>query len=287
MRMGLLKYLVTTSLRSRNMWFWGIFWSLFWVIMGAFLFKVPPIYAKYLARDYMDSWTVFVFAYMPSGVVIGYMYSLIYGTAGVAYLRRFGRLTPLKYVGSYYLAMLIVSSILSAITYVLALIIMYAGYRYHGIDVPFSSLFPNGSLGALGFMGAVSLNIVFMTSLLLTLYIVGLRLPKYLSRISFIPMLLVFLFFYLYFIKLNKIVILVSPITALIGLMYSTYAGFNGVVNTVMLNSYNGTLMQPSAIVPYWEAALTVLLWTIALTSIGVKIVTSIRYAPPEEMREF
>lgn len=76
-------------------------------------------------------------------------------------------------------------------------------------------------------------------------------------------------------------------ITALIGLMYSTYAGFNGVVNTVMLNSYNGTLMQPSTIVPYWEAALTALLWTIALTSIGAKIVTSIRYAPPEEIREF
>ena len=288
--MGLTRYLVVrASLANRNTWFWGIFYSIFWIIMGAYLFSKGlgnvQFGAADIARLYMADWLTFVAIYMPTGLTVGYLYMLVYSTGAIPYLVKFGRLKPLKYLGSYYVAMVTVTLILTAIVAAMAIPIMWSGLNYNGLHVSISSLLPTSATNALSFVGDVALSAVFMIAFMFLIFLLALAIPKHLTRISFIPMFLFFIFYFLYFYgTIPKSAIPLIPFVGLMGLAVSAYMGYGGVPTRMVAEMSHGYFIAPST-VPAWQVVAGTLTWIIVLTALSVLIISNIKYEPPESIR--
>ena len=289
--MGFIRYLVLrASLANKNVWFWGVFFSLFWIILAAYIFTRGGGNIQYgvtdAARQYMADWLTFASVYMPTGLMVGYLYMLVYSTGAIPYFIRFGRLKPLKYLASYYIAMVAVTLILAAIIIAMAIPIMWSGFNYNGVHVSVGSLLPTSAVDALGFVGVIALNAVFMSALMFLVFLLALRLPKHITRIAFIPMYLFFIFYFLYmFGSIPKAAIPLVPLVGLLGLMVSTYTGYNGVPTELAINyNIHGYFIAPST-VPAWQVVAGTLTWIIVLTALSVLIISNIKYEPPELIR--
>ena len=295
MPMGLTKYLVRAELTNRNMLFWGVGYMLLWIIMGAFLFtkgfpKLPQPYMDEAVRLYTGDWTALIIAYEPSGVLIGLLFMLVYQTAGMAYLRRYGRLTPTKFITSYYLGMVISSLVLSLLLVASTIAIFYVGFRYYlGFDIPLSAVLPKDPvLGIAKVIGLSLLTFLFMGSLLFLLGVASLNASlRQVYRISMIPMIIVFISYFMYlYLKLPNWAILLNPFMGIMGTIATVYMGLNHMPSRLVVTT-SGNYMEISKAIPLTYGIASIIIWTVVFTALAIPLITRVRYRPPEEIREF
>lgn len=293
MSMGLAKYLVKAGLTNRAMLFWGVGFMLLWIFLGAFVYtndfpKLPQPYMDEAVRLYTGDWAAFVIAYEPSGVLIGLLYMLVYQTAGMAYLRRYGRLKPTKFITSYYLGMIAPSLILSLILIILIIVMYYAGFNYHGFDIPLSAVLPkNPVLGTAEVIGLSLLTSLFMESILFLLGIVTLNISlRHVSRIAFIPYILVFISYFVYLsLKLPNWAIVLDPFMGIIGTIATVYVGLDYVPSQLRAMT-SSDYIKISKAMPLAYGVASIIIWTVVFTVLAIPLITSVRYRPPEEIRE-
>jgi hypothetical protein len=288
--MGFAKFLVKSALRNRSMWFWGVFFILFWIALGAYIYPKGAVNiiqygAADVARLYTADWLTWAAIYMPTGVMVGYLYMLVYSTGAVPYLIRFGRLRPLKYLLSYYVAMTASSLMFTAVVAAIAIPMMWHGLNYNGLHVPIDSVLPASAAGALGFVGSAALGAVFTTSFMFLVFLLALRMPKHTTRIAFIPMVIYFASYYSYLYGVvPRDAIALVPFVSLVGLGVGTYAGYGDAPTQLMPDISYGRFVAPPT-VPAWQVAAGALAWIAALAALSVAIIGRIRYESPELLR--
>ncbi len=241
---------------------------------------------NYAVRLYTADWAAFIAVYEPAGVLIGLLYTLIYQTAGIAYLRRYGRLTPSKLIASYYLGMITPSLIISSVLIAATIGLFYAGFKYYlGFNIPLSAVLPKDwALGIAEVIGLSILASLFMQAVLFLLSVGALNLSlKQIARIAFIPYILAFISYFVYlYINLPGWAILINPFMGLMGAIATVYSGFNYIPSYLAV----GSNMEISKAVPLTYGIASVIIWTILLTAFVIPLITRIRYKPPEEIRE-
>ncbi|WP_143701303.1 hypothetical protein [Vulcanisaeta thermophila] len=280
--MGLTKYLIVRSLRNRNTLLWGYAFSIFWITVGAFIFtknfsSIPPQYLSDVTRLYTADWLTFAIPYMGSVVAVGFLQTLVYQTAAVAYLRRFGMLSPWKYLLSYYTAMTALIIIVSFTVAPLNIVLQYLGFNYNGMHVGLDVVAPKTWLGFAELLGVSILSALFMVSLVLLLYVIVLNTDvSNATFVDFIPMFLTYVFYFLYlYMELPHWLIVLSPFTAIMGLITATYIN-TGVPVTLMSETIT---LNPI----YALSSLTA--WIVALSLLSVILILRIKYVPPEKLR--
>lgn len=294
MDMGLARFLVVSMLKNRNMLFWGVAFMLMWILVGAFVFtsdfpKLPQPYMDEAVRLYTADWASFVIVYEPSGVLIGLLYTLIYQTAGITYLRKYGRLTPTRFIASYYLGMIAPSLISSLVLIASIVLLFYAGFRYHGFNIPILAVLPKDPiLGTAEVVGLAILVSLFMEAILFLLGIAALNVSlRQVSRLSFIPYILTFISYFIYlYLNVPKWVILLDPFMGFMGIIVTVYSGFSNIPSYLVVNAVHNGLEIGKA-VPLTYGIVSAVIWTIIPTILAIPLVMRIKYKPPEEVREF
>ena len=290
--MGLARYMVLSGLRNKNMWFWGFAWMLMWIIFGAFFFsrdfaKIPSPYLGEAARFYTADWAAGIATYEPTGFLVGLLYTLVYQTGGIAYLRRYGKLTPGRLIYSYYLAMVIPSLALSSLLMALTVSLFYVGFRYQGLDVSISSFLPKEPAPGLAeVLGLSVLASLFTQALLFLMAVAALNVsPKHVGRLAFIPMMLVFVSFYAYmFLDMPDWAILANPFMAIQGAIAAVYGGMGHLPSHLVMGG-NGPLDIGKAVPLYYDV-ISIIAWTALLTALSIPLILRIKYRPAEELRE-
>lgn len=285
------KYMALSGLKSRSLWFWGFAWMLMWILFGAFLFskdfpKIPQPYLNEAVRFYTADWVAFIAVYEPAGVLVGLLYTLIYQTGGIAYLRRYGRLTPGKLIYSYYLAMIVPSLALSSLLIALTVSLFYIGFRYQGFDVAPSSVLPRDpTLGLAEVLGISVLAFLFMQSLLFLEAVIALNIsPKHVGKMAFMPMMLTFVSYYAYlFLDMPGWGILANPFAAIQGAIVAAYSGVGHLPSRLSIDE-SGRWMDSA--VPLHYDVIVVAVWIALLTALSIPLILRIKYKPAEELRE-
>lgn len=280
--MGLARYLVVRTLKNRWVLLWGGLWPLFWVAMGAFIFtkgfaKSP--YAAQYARSYVAGWLDGVVITVVAAVSISLLYSMIYSTAAVPYLLRFGRLRPLKYVASYYGAMFTTSLILVAAVGAANWLLMWRGLNDSGISVSLADVAPKDALALLHTAGAVAVFTAFAAALLFLLSLLALKAVKAASWLPFTPLLFNMLFYFSYlYVEQSPLSLAANPFTAAQALIITAYAGLE--------RPYAAIASSNALDVPVWALAVSISGWAAALSLAAALLVSKVRYAPPDLLRE-
>lgn len=288
------KYLVSSQLKNENLWFWGFAWSLMWILLGAFVFnkdfvEIPRPYLDEAVRYYTAAWTPFFVVYVSSGVFVGLLYALVYQTGGIAYLRRYGKLTPGKLIYSYYLAMIIPSLALSSLLIALIASLFYIGFRHHGLDAALSSVLPKDpALGLAEVFGLSVLAFLFMQSLLFLMGVIALNTsPRHVGRMSFIPMMLTYVSYFTYlYLNMPSWALLINPFTAMLSAIAAVYAGMDYLPSQLIMRYEAGAGLMVDKAAPLYYGVLSAIAWTALLTALSIPLILRIEYKPAEELRE-
>lgn len=269
-------YVTKSLVTNKYNIFWGLIFMIFWLAIGAFVFGnglgvIPSSQIAIIARSYTSGWfgTATLFSF--SAIAVSSVIALYHHTGSLPYAFRYTRLTPSEYLLSFFSGTVATSVIYSIVMTVLTYTMYSAKF---GFDIP-----PNN----LGYIIIFSiLSGMFMMSFAMLLEILMVRYigVKNSNFVSFIPLILGFVFGYAYiFISgIPSILLYLSPYNAIEGLLYFGYAGSPAPLSLTLLSP------NPVTLSPYYLAA-SLVMWTILLSGIDVLLFRKIQYVPLEEAR--
>jgi hypothetical protein len=275
--MRLIIYMIKRLLLSKTIWGWGFAFVIFWAAMGAFLLSSDVPKLQDVDYMYTASWagTVIIFSLGAIGTSITYV--VTYQSGGLPHMLRFSKLTPQYYLLSIYLGALVVISVIGLIT----LSIVGAMFSAH-FGIP---LYPRNMFAE---TGEILLAALLMTSLSLLLNVAIVKISrKAQNLISFVPLLLSFLFGYGYiYLNLGNLTYL-SPYTAIDSLLIQGYVNHPIPLDLsafVISHLNNGQLNYLGSLNPIY-AVLSAMMWFLLFTAISIPLVRSLYYRPLEESR--
>ncbi|NON61471.1 hypothetical protein [Acidianus sp. RZ1] len=268
----LVLYIVKRFLTSKPLIGWGILLTFFWIFVGAYLESsslnsVPTSIFKEAYYTYTTNWFMFAIIYSLSALATTVSNTITYQTGSLPFLFKFGKLTPRKYLASVYVGVEIVSLVIGLLMTAFTTILFSTngkGVFVYPANIPITIL-------------AILLAGFFMTSLAFLLDIVVI---KYLGLknqnfVSFIPLILVFIFYFLYIYSTFKSAIpdYLSPFNAL---MLIAGIGFYGKALPVSMGQFTAGMETsvPSVSLTYLVAS--ALIWGIVLSVIDTVLIKKI-----------
>ncbi|PSN89634.1 hypothetical protein B9Q03_08385 [Candidatus Marsarchaeota G2 archaeon OSP_D] len=259
-----------TLLTNRALWGWGVLFMVFWLIIGGFVESTGlPKGNHMVALSYTASWYGLINLFSLSSLAISIAFSLIYSTHSLAYSFRYTRLKPSSYLVNLVASSLIMGVILS----VLMLVSTYAIFSYK-LGAGVAPANPALTLP----IAALSGVFMYAFATLLVLILINSLGLKNQSFVSFIPLLLGYVFGFLQlFLSLPSLVIYASPLSAIQDLLYYAYSGQP--VPSVLSNPSSQTLRTP-----YLTVSLVA--WTLVLLVADSILLRKIKPRSIEEARQ-
>nr|KJR73268.1 MAG: hypothetical protein TU35_06815 [Thermoproteus sp. AZ2] len=275
----LLTYTVRSMLTNPNVLFWGVAFATFWAVIGALVESSGvPNYLS-VEQAYTSSWYGVLIIMSASAVGTSLTFSLTYQTGGLSHLVRYSKLKPSYYLISTYGGMAIVSAIIGLVL----LAITYALFGYHfGYSVAKPSNIPV-------ILADVVLAGLFFTALSTLLDIIALRLggPRLINILSFIPLILGYLFGLMWAnLDLGKwnYVYALSPFNEIEMLAYFGYYGKGNVPLTLEPFTTGQSLVSVPTVSPL-DLFIYLALWIVILGVLSSVLLRGLYLVPPEEVR--
>lgn len=243
---------------------WGIVFVYFWIVMGALVesVNIPKSSAVY----YTASWYGIEAMFANSAFAVSITFMISYQAGGLSYLTRFSRLTPKYYLFSLYVTMLTTTLVVSGIIG-LGVISLFS---YH-----FGELILPKNWG-LFFLEPILAGLLFLPLSMVLVELTILTSRKLRNAISFIPLILTYLFGFSYlYLKLCNVVYY-SPFVSIQAIGIQSFF-----TEDIPLNytDYSG----PTFNVGY--AIASVIGWSIALSLIAMLLLRRLYYKSLEEER--
>lgn len=265
----LLAHYTKSLLRNKNLWGWGVLLMLFYLVLGAFVMSSNIPKNTETAMPYTASWYATTNLFTLASMAISIAYSIIYGTNALAYSFRYTRLTPASYLANLVASSMIVGATLSAIILGATYAIFYARF---GPEVA-----PSNPALALGYAALSGLFMYVFATLLVLVLINHLGLKNQ-SFVSFVPLILSYLFgFMALYTSLPKTLLYVSPYTAIQDLLYHAYTGQP--IPAKLTDPASGTL-DPAYLLVSLAA------WIVVLLAVDSAMLRTIRPRSLEEGRQ-
>lgn len=262
------KYFIKNIITNKSLWAWGVFFSVFWLFMGAFVFGFE-LSSKSVSLYTAAIWYAIIALISTSTISTTVAFSVYYASSSLSYVFRFTELKPYKYVMNFIFAAIITGLIMG--TFIMVFTSLFFGLKSGYRLIP---VFPLEALS----IYLLSSIFMFLLALILIIIINNYFSLKNISFVSFIPMILTFIFAFTQLsISLPKYLIYLSPFTEISNLLFYLFYGHDSVM--VFNNPFSGTI-NPHLLIIFLSA------WIIVLLICGIILIRKIKPVNIEEGRQ-
>ncbi|MGP6220725.1 hypothetical protein [Caldiplasma sukawensis] len=263
-----MKYYVKSIIGNKNLLFWGVAFMGIWLVMGAYFFGFTPSSSNFDLK-YTSTWFSLIALYSLSTIGTSIAYSIYYASSSLNFTLKFTNLTLKKFLFSIISGVAVSSIILCSI--ILMLCSLLFSERSNNIlipSMPYYSILIAVGAGAIMFGISASLTTIITNYFSL----------KNINFISFLPLILSYIFgFTMLNTSLPSWIVYGNPFSESISLFYFS---FSGSIPHISLSNPN----SPSINIFYMAVAL--ITWSFILIFIFLKLVKNIRAVSIEEARQ-
>lgn len=258
------RYMIKSLFKNRMIWFWGIFYVSFWLILGVFVWS-NGMEINYL-KDYAATWYAFDSIISISSISVSLSYSIYFSSTSLSYLFKNSRLSSYEYY---------IESIISIAIFFIIVGILLGLIEILLFKIKFNIWIIPSNIPFLIILLFISGLIFYSFSIVMVILINNYAGLKNINFVSFVPMLLGWLFGYsVIFFKMPNYVIYSNFITPL------AYA----FVNVFLNHQVYVELSNPnSGIVNIQFCALSIFIWLIVLIIGSIYLLKRIRAKNIEE----
>lgn len=232
-----------------------------------FIKQIEPTYIKTIYPNYVAAWYSDLVILSLSSLAVSVSYAIFYQTGTLPYLLRYSKLRADTYIISLYLGFLVVGLVIVLLmTAVIPFMFSNNGIGIITYPSQIHILIPISVLGSLFFISL---------STLLTLITIKLKGMRMQNLISFIPLILGYIFYSLFtFSEYPSILDYTSPYLTIVLLLYY---GYTGNVPPISVQSQQTVSLE--------GVIISSVLWTLILTIIDIILMKRIYYTNIEESR--
>jgi hypothetical protein len=256
--------------------FWGVAFTYFWIFMGAFVMSanVPKVAAVY----YTAAWFGTVLLLSSSSYAESMSYMLSFQTGSLPYLMRFSKLTPRYYLASLYVASLLVTLAVTAVT--TPGVILLFSYHFGEVITPAS--------WGLAILSAALAGAFYMPFVLLVEELTLMLSPKVQTAIPFVPLMLAYLSAFTYVNLKVGYAVYLDPFMAIDALAIQSFLTTRIPLNFASLTTPEYFLSGGTKQEPIFDPVLavaSVLTWIALLSLASMTLFRRLYYRSPEEAR--
>ncbi|BCU69744.1 ABC transporter permease [Stygiolobus caldivivus] len=279
--MRLLNYTVKRLLTNPYILGWAVLFTALWAFMGAYIFSsgitalksslTPTLYQE-AVYYYTAGWAGGIVIFSLGAFSTTLTSVLFYQTGSLSHLFRYSKLTPTYYVIAIYVGSVIASTVIGGVLIALVYFMFSNEFGF--------SVYPKSLVTLLPY---ILLSSFFFVSFSMSLDLLTLKVSRRAQNlITYIPVILAYLFGYGYLSANMSSVVNLSPYTVIQTLIMSAYLGKPAPVNyssLFVLNSLNPS--GPTISVPI--SLLSISVWVAVLTVVDVMVLRRLYYKPLEE----
>lgn len=264
------KYYFRALVSNKYLWFWGVFFSFMWAVLGAFVID-RSLLTSTNAIGVTAAWYSIITLISFSSIAVTLVMSLGWSANALVFSFKFSKLSRTKYLLDLIIAWIPIAIFLAifSILFTGAIFYLASGVNVFPGYISFIETFLLDSLVGIFFM--------LLAILLISLVLSYLNL-KFVTFLSFIPMLLVFALSYQMITgSVPKLMAYISPWNSMPILLFALYT------NTKPVNSFIST----SPIILNWLILLiSIVLWLLAIFVLDIYVFKKIKPQDIEAMRQ-
>ncbi len=265
--------LIRSYLLNPYVIFWGVLFILFWEVMSIYVFtqNVEKAYMLYSIASFYGQLLIIGLG----SVAVTLIQSMYIASFSIRYITKYSRLGPKQFMAENFLATIIFLLIYSAIIWVL--LVGLACIRFGEWYLP---------KNVLGITLSTVIIAIFMYvfMMFMTYIIIFLRVPKFASFISFLPLMLSFVSYASWWIDFDELAYIVpfNLISNIIFYYYTDSKPFTGAIIENFIKMSMG--QQPSYADPILSM-LSLVIWIILLSAINYLLIKKSKGISYEELR--